>query len=101
MKNRYRAVRHLLAAVLTINLALWGAGLGTRVWVLPILLQAREAQLREDLRMMRKMIDQFTADNERAPQSLEELVRAGYLPLIPVDPMTGSADTWEVITEEE
>jgi general secretion pathway protein G len=62
---------------------------------------AKEDTLREDLRVMRKMIDQYTADKERAPQSLEELVEAGYLPEVPVDPMTGSADTWEVILEDE
>lgn len=66
-----------------------------------VVLKAHEETLREDLRVMRKMIDQFTADKERAPQSLEELVEARYLPQVPVDPMTGSADTWEVIMEEE
>ena len=62
---------------------------------------ANEDVLREDLRVMRKMIDQFTADRERAPRSLEELVEHRYLPEIPVDPMTGSSQTWEVILEDE
>jgi general secretion pathway protein G len=66
-----------------------------------VVLRSQEETLREDLRVMRKMIDQFTADKERAPQSLQELVEARYLSEVPIDPMTGSADTWEVIMEEE
>lgn len=65
-----------------------------------VIRHAKEDTLREDLRVMRKMIDQYTADREKAPQSLDELVEARYLPEIPEDPMTGSADTWEVILED-
>jgi general secretion pathway protein G len=55
---------------------------------------AREAVLREDLHTMRQAIDSYTVDKEKAPQSLEDLVQAGYLKQIPVDPMTGTSDTW-------
>ena len=55
---------------------------------------AREAVLREDLHTMRQAIDSYTIDKEKAPQSLDELVQAGYLKAIPVDPMTGRDDTW-------
>ena len=55
---------------------------------------AREAVLREDLHTMRQAIDSYTVDKEKAPQSLDDLVQAGYLKQIPVDPMTGSSDTW-------
>ena len=54
----------------------------------------REAALRQDLWVMRQAIDSYTVDKEKAPQSLEDLVQAGYLKAIPVDPMTGSSDTW-------
>lgn len=66
-----------------------------------IVRHAKEDTLREDLRVMRKMIDQYTVDKERAPQSLNELVDAGYLTEIPADPITGSKDTWEVIMEDD
>jgi general secretion pathway protein G len=66
-----------------------------------IVLHAKEDTLRDDLRTMRRMIDQYTADKEKAPQSLEDLVQAGYLPDIPVDPMTDSAETWEVVLEDQ
>lgn len=65
-----------------------------------VIRHAHEDTLREDLRVMRKMIDQYTADREKAPQALEDLVETRYLPEIPVDPMTGSAETWEVILED-
>lgn len=56
--------------------------------------RAREAVLREDLRTMRSAIDSYTVDKEQAPQTLDDLVQAGYLKSIPVDPMTTRSDTW-------
>jgi general secretion pathway protein G len=60
-----------------------------------IQLKARETILKEDLRTMRKMIDQYAADKEKLPQSLEDLVSAGYMRDVPVDPITGQQD-WVV-----
>jgi len=57
--------------------------------------RAREAVLRDDLHSMRSVIDEFTVDKQRPPQSLEELVEAGYLHNIPTDPFTGTADSWQ------
>jgi general secretion pathway protein G len=65
------------------------------------IIHAREAVLRDDLYTMRKMIDEFTIDKQRAPTSLDELVEAGYLRGgIPVDPFTGSNETWHVDIED-
>lgn len=55
---------------------------------------AREAALREDLHTMRDAIEQYTEDKQQAPQSLDDLVQAGYLRSLPVDPMTRSSSTW-------
>ena len=55
---------------------------------------AREAVLKEDLRVMRSAIDSYTMDKQKAPQSLDDLVQDGYLKAIPEDPMTKSRDTW-------
>lgn len=60
-----------------------------------IQVKARETILKEDLRVMRRALDQFTADKERLPQSLDELVSEQYIREIPVDPITGQAD-WDV-----
>ena len=55
---------------------------------------AREAVLKEDLHTMRSAIDSYTYDKQKAPQSLEELVQAGYLHELPKDPFTQRSDTW-------
>lgn len=62
--------------------------------------KAREAVLQEDLHVMRNAIDSYTMDKGKAPQSLDDLVQAGYLRAIPVDPMTHSSDTWATDTSD-
>jgi len=62
--------------------------------------RAREAVLKDDLYTMRSVIDEFTVDKQRPPESLQELVDAGYLHRIPIDPMTGTAETWQVDVED-
>jgi general secretion pathway protein G len=56
--------------------------------------EAQEAVLREDLHVMRSAIDSYTADKQKAPQSLDDLVQEGYLKVVPEDPMTHSKDSW-------
>jgi general secretion pathway protein G len=58
---------------------------------------AREAVLREDLYVLRNAIDYYTADKQKPPQSLDDLIQEGYLREIPEDPMTHRRDSW--ITE--
>src|SRR6202171_1208563 len=62
-------------------------------------IRAREATLRQNLATLNKVIDQYTLDKQKAPQSLEDLVSAGYLKFVPND-ITGSKDTW-VLEQEE
>ena len=63
--------------------------------------RAREAVVRDDLYTMRKVIDEYTVDKQEPPSSLQDLVDAGYLRGgIPVDPLTGSSDTWKTDTED-
>ena len=62
--------------------------------------RAREAVLKEDLFRIRDAIDQHYADKGKYPASLEDLVSAGYLRKVPVDPMTQSADTWQTVQAE-
>ena len=52
-----------------------------------------------DLALLRKGIDDFYADKQRYPSSLEELVTEKYLRRIPPDPLTKQPD-WEEIPEE-
>jgi general secretion pathway protein G len=60
--------------------------------------QEREVNLRQNLDTLNKVIIQFTRDKQKAPQSLEDLVQAGYLKAIPED-ITGRTDTW--VPEED
>jgi general secretion pathway protein G len=65
------------------------------------IIHSREAVLRDDLFTMRKMIDEYTVDKEHPPSSLDDLVDAGYLRGgIPVDPFTGSNQTWKADIED-
>jgi general secretion pathway protein G len=56
------------------------------------ILATREAVLRDDLFQIRKLIDQYAADKQKLPQSIDELVSSGYMREKPLDPMTGQAD---------
>jgi general secretion pathway protein G len=64
------------------------------------ILRARESVLKQDLFQLRSLISQYTLDKQKAPQSLDDLVQAGYIKQIPVDPMTGSNSSWTVDQED-
>jgi len=66
-----------------------------------IVTRSHEAVLRDDLFTMRNLIDRYTLDNQRPPESLDDLVQAGYLKGgLPIDPFTGSNETWQPETED-
>jgi general secretion pathway protein G len=62
-------------------------------------IRAKESVLRQNLFTLRVVIDEYTYDKTKAPQSLQDLVSEGYLRQVPIDPMTGQAD-WEVVMED-
>jgi general secretion pathway protein G len=64
------------------------------------IMHARETVLRDDLFNMRKLIDQYAADKGKLPQSLEDLVSAGYMREIPTDPITDTKD-WTTVSGED
>jgi general secretion pathway protein G len=64
------------------------------------IVRAKESVLRSNLFTIRNMIDEYTVDKQKAPESLQELVTDGYLRQVPQDPMTGSSDTWKIIMED-
>jgi general secretion pathway protein G len=61
--------------------------------------KAKEAALRHDLFTLRDLLDQHRADQGKYPQSLQDLISAGYLKGIPNDPFTSSNTTWQEITD--
>ena len=64
------------------------------------IMHARETMLRYDLDTMRKLIDQYAADKGKLPQSLDELVSAGYMREIPSDPITDTKDWTPVMGDD-
>ncbi|PYS39685.1 MAG: general secretion pathway protein GspG [Acidobacteria bacterium] len=64
-----------------------------------VVLNAKETVLKDNLRELRRVIDQYTADKKKAPQSLQDLVDAGYFRQLPIDPITNSNSTWETATD--
>jgi|SRR2546422_1606769 len=64
------------------------------------ILRAKESVLMQNLFTLRSLISQYTLDKQKAPQSLEDLVQAGYIKQIPIDPFTGKNDSWTVDQED-
>ena len=62
--------------------------------------RAKESVLRNNLFTMRMVIDNYTYDKEKAPQTLQDLVTEGYLHAVPMDPMTGSNQNWRIQMED-
>ena len=64
------------------------------------IIRAKESVLMNNLFTLRSMIDEYTIDKQKAPESLQDLVSDGYLRQIPQDPMTGSNTTWKIEMED-
>jgi general secretion pathway protein G len=62
--------------------------------------RTQEATLKTDLFHMRDAIDQYYADKNKYPATLDALVSDGYMRKIPIDPLTNSADTWQTVPAE-
>ena len=60
----------------------------------------KEAVLKDDLFKMKEAIDQYYADKNQYPSTLDDLVSSGYLRALPKDPFTGSAATWQTVAAE-
>ena len=64
------------------------------------ILRSKESVLRNNLFTMRTVIDEYTYDKQKGPQSLEDLVKEGYLRQVPMDPITGQSTSWKLIMED-
>ena len=64
------------------------------------IIRSKETVLQNNLMTMRMVIDNYTFDKGKAPQSLQDLVQDGYLREVPMDPMTNSNTTWKTIMED-
>lgn len=75
------------------------AGIGLSLYTNSIT-RAKEATLATDLVNMRKAIDEYYADKNKWPPDLQTLASEKYLRMIPKDPFTNSADTWQTVYAE-
>ncbi len=64
------------------------------------IMHARETVLKDDLHKLRDLIDQYSADKGKLPQSLDDLVSSGYLRQVPTDPITEKSD-WTIVTGDD
>ena len=64
------------------------------------IVRSKEAVLKKDLFEMRDAIDQYYADKNEYPATLDALVSDGYLRRIPKDPFTNVEDSWQAVPAE-
>ena len=64
------------------------------------IIRSKESVLRNNLFTLRTIIDEYTYDKQKAPQTLQDLVTEGYLRQVPMDPMTNSDQSWRIIMED-
>ncbi|MGA2273003.1 MAG: prepilin-type N-terminal cleavage/methylation domain-containing protein [Bryobacteraceae bacterium] len=64
------------------------------------IIRAKESVLANNLFTLRTVIDNYSYDKEKAPQSLQDLVTEGYLKDVPIDPMTGDNSSWKIVMED-
>jgi general secretion pathway protein G len=82
-----------LLVVVTIIGILAGVAVSNVKWAQQ---RARESALRHDLFEMRKAIDDYYADKQKYPDSLQTLKSEHYLRYIPIDPIS-MKDDWEEV----
>ena len=56
--------------------------------------------LKHTLFDMRTVLHEYTFDKKKAPRPLRDLVSEGYLCGVPLDPITGSDQTWVTVMED-
>ena len=89
----------LLELLVVMAIAVILAGVGLALYSSSVT-RAREAALTEDLFQMRKAIDEYYADKQKYPSSLDSLVSEKYLREIKPDPFTRSVDSWQTTMSE-
>jgi len=88
----------LIELLVVMAIAVILAGIGMTLYGTSVT-RAKEAALSEDLFQMRKAIDEYYADKQKYPSSLDALVSEKYLREIRPDPFTQSVD-WQTTMSE-
>lgn len=61
--------------------------------------RSKEAALLKDIRTMRELIDDYYADFNQYPDSLDVMVEKGYMRKIPVNPFSENDNDWTFVTD--
>lgn len=64
------------------------------------IIRSKESVLKNNLFTLRTVIDEYTYDKQKAPQSLQDLVTDGYLREVPMDPILGDNRSWKIVMED-
>lgn len=59
--------------------------------------RTKETALHQTLNVVRDAIDKYHADKDKYPVSLDELVEQRYLRQVPIEPISGSKDGWDLL----
>jgi len=63
--------------------------------------KSKEAVLKENLNQMRDAISRYYGDKGKYPESLDALAAERYLRKVPLDPITESTSTWQIVQPED
>jgi len=63
--------------------------------------RSKEAVLKENLYQLRDAISKYYADKGKYPQTLDALAADKYLRKVPLDPITESVTTWQLVAPED
>jgi general secretion pathway protein G len=69
--------------------------------IMVALTRSRETALQQDLKIMRKLIDDYYGDKGTYPPSLQTLVEQGYMRAIPPDPVNANSPDWKTAIAQE
>jgi general secretion pathway protein G len=63
--------------------------------------KSKEAVLKENLNQMRDAISRYYADKGKYPESLDSLAADKYMRKVPLDPITDSTTTWQIVRPDD
>lgn len=98
-RRRYAAGFTIIELMIVMSIVVILIGIAVPLYQRSVV-RAKESILKNNLFTMRTVIDEYTYDKQKAPQSLQDLVSEGYLRDVPMDPITGDNTSWRVIMEE-
>jgi general secretion pathway protein G len=103
--KRYRIDTAMIAITIIGLISAMAMLAGLTALALPIyartVQRSKESVLKNNLFTLRTVIDEYTYDKAKAPQTLQDLVSGGYLRQVPRDPITGSAESWKLIMKDQ